>query len=473
MILPKTYRLGLTIAILVAWSSITQGEDLRKEAAAGMLKAAKYYHGEVAVEGGYVYHYTLDLKTRWGEGLATEKQIWVQPPATPTVGMAFLEAYEATGNEYYLNAAQDAALALVYGQLRGGGWERSIDMRWRAEGFPFSGGKKRREGNCSLDDDQTQAAIRLLCKVDAALQFKHEEIHQASLFALDSLLKAQFDNGAFPQVWREPVSKQPVLKASHPKYDWRSEGRVKNYWDYYTINDGVPGDVADALIVAHQTYEDERYLTALERLGDFLILAQMPDPQPAWAQQYNYQMHPIWARKFEPAAIAGDESQEVIAALLTIAESTGDVKYLGPIPRAIAYLRKSQLKDGQLARYYELNTNKPLYMWRRGKEYHLTYDDSQLPSHYSWKNSSRLDKLQAEYERIKAKRPVPARNEKNLEARVRQILDGLDDQGRWITTYDGQRLVGQAKFQVGDRYLSSEQFSRNIVLISGYLQSHQ
>ena len=39
-------------------------------AVAGMKQAAQYYVHQVALRGGYVYHYTLDLKTRWGEGLA-------------------------------------------------------------------------------------------------------------------------------------------------------------------------------------------------------------------------------------------------------------------------------------------------------------------------------------------------------------------------------------------------------------------
>ena len=56
---------------------------------------------------------------------------------------------------------------------------------------------------------------------------------------------------------------------------------------------------------------------------------------------------------------------------------TGDKKYLEPIPRALAYLKKSRLPDGRLARYYELKTNRPLYMTRDGDEYSLTYDDSQ------------------------------------------------------------------------------------------------
>ena len=66
----------------------------------------------------------------------------------------------------------------------------------------------------------------------------------------------------------------------------------------------------------------------------------MPDPQPAWAQQYNYDMHPIWARQFEPPAITGGESQDAIETLLKIYRATGDKKYLEPIPRALAYLKK-------------------------------------------------------------------------------------------------------------------------------------
>jgi hypothetical protein len=69
-----------------------------------------------------------------------------------------------------------------------------------------------------------------------------------------------------------------VLKARFPDFDWRTEGRIKEYWACYTLNDNVAGTVSDALIDAHQVYGDEKYKAALERLGDFLILAQMPEP---------------------------------------------------------------------------------------------------------------------------------------------------------------------------------------------------
>lgn len=78
------------------------------------------------------------------------------------------------------------------------------------------------------------------------------------------LLDAQFANGAFPQSWDESsVPDQPVLHANYPEYDWRTEGRVKDYWDRYAPNDGLTATVADTLSDAYEIYEGER--TAVSR----------------------------------------------------------------------------------------------------------------------------------------------------------------------------------------------------------------
>ena len=444
---------------------------LCEQALETMHKAAMFFHTHVASHGGYVYYYSVDLKQRWGEGKATRDQIWVQPPGTPTVGMAYLKAYEAMRDRFYLDAAGQAAETLVYGQLRSGGWTNCIDFNPHGRVALYRNGKGRGKNNSSLDDGQTQSAIQLLIRVDKALSFQHKDIHESARIALDALLAAQFPNGGFPQVWTGPSAKQPVRQAGYPDYDWRTEGRIKNYWDMYTLNDNVPGYVTRALIDAYRVYNDKRYRTALERLGDFLILAQMPDPQPAWAQQYNYDMKPIWARKFEPPGIAGDESQEVIETLMEIYRVTDESKYLGPIPRALAYLQRSVLPDGRLARFYELKTNKPLYMLRRGDVYTLTYDDSNLPAHYGWKIESRLDEIERQYNELqhgaKGKQPEV------LEDKVRQIIADLDEQGRWISLYRGERLVGQPKFEFNTPYIASAVFSRNIEMLSEYLSTTQ
>jgi PelA/Pel-15E family pectate lyase len=457
------------LALLTSLEARPQSASLREEAARSLKKAAMFFSSQVARHGGYVYYCSVDLRERWGEGKATPDQIWVQPPGTPTVGLAYLQAHAATGDPFYVDAATKAAEALVRGQLESGGWTNLIDFN------PSGGrvGRYRKGGGggwnaSSLDDGQTPSALRLLIQADQALGLKHREIHEAAEYGLNALLKAQFPNGAFPQVWTAPVQARPVRKAGYPEYDWRTEGRVKNYWDMYTLNDNLAGAVSETLIDAHRAYKDERYRAALEKLGDFLILAQMPDPQPAWAQQYDYEGHPIWARKFEPPAITGWESQDVLETLLKIFRHTGQKRFLEPIPRALAYLEKSLLPDGRLARYYELKTNKPLYMTAK---YELSHDDSDVPGHYGWKMPSRIAAIAKEHDDCRKGGAVrrAGRSAVELEPDVRRVLAELDGEGRWISVFSGERLVGQPKFPASFRYISSEIFSRNVATLSEYL----
>lgn len=464
----------LALLSLIAIQS-AQGDEssTRDEAIAALKRAAEFYRGSVARHGGYVYYYSLDLKKRWGEGEAGPDQIWVQPPGTPTVGLAYLRAYEATRDQFYLDAATEAAEALIYGQLKSGGWQNAIHFDPTATEDAYRNGKgDGKRNNSTLDDGATQAALRLMMQVDQAHDFKHVAIHESARVALDSLLAAQFPNGAFPQVWSGPVDQSlKVRRAQYPDYDWRTEGRVKDYWNMYTLNDGLAGTVAQTLIEAHHIYSDPRLLVALKQLGNFLVLAQMPNPQPAWAQQYDYEMHPIWARKFEPPAVTGGESQDVLKTLIMIYRATGDEKYLRPIPAALAYLKSSTIDGGQkLARYYELKTNRPLYMSRQGDIYSLTYDDSNLPDHYGWKVDSKLDTIADEYDRAQSNRGDATASPRDVSSKeVRQILTTLNDEGRWISTATGERLVGQPKFKPGDQYLSSQVFSQNVTKLSQYL----
>lgn len=474
--MPKPIHIFFVFLLIFNSNFLQAAEKVsRYEVKSAMRKAAEYYRNKVASHGGYVYFYTLDLKQRWGEGEATKDQIWVEPPGTPTVGMAYLKAYEATKDKFYLDSAQETGLALLYGQLKSGGWTNCIDFDPQGKLVAqYRNGKGGGKNYSTFDDDKTPSAIRFLVRLDQALDFKDKQIHEGVILALDSMLSAQFPNGGFPQGWQAPVKKQPVLKAGYPEYDWRTEGRIKNYWDYYTLNDNLAGDLTGTLIEVYRIYRDEKYLSALKKLGDFLILAQMPEPQPVWAQQYNYEMKPMWARKFEPPAITSSESQDVIDALMKIFSFTGDKKYLEPMPRALAYLKKSLLPDGQLARFYELKTNKPLYMSRKGKVYTLTYDDSDLPTHYSFKVKSKLDKLEKKFQDAQKQQEFPKSETplKVSEIQVVKIISKLDFKGRWISVSQGERLTGQPKFKPGSNFISSKVFFENIETLCNYLLSN-
>lgn len=427
----------------------------------------EFFRSEVASHGGYAYYYSSDLQQIWGEGRVQQDTILVQPPGTPAVGMALLKAYRSSGEQVCLRASVAAGEALVQGQLRSGGWTQTIDFKpdKRSGAYRLRPGGRR--NTSSLDDDQTQAALRFLMELDGQLEFEHEAIHEAAQIGLDALLAAQFPGGGFPQVWTGPTPPFPALSANFPQYDWRSEGRIKEYWDYPTLNDGLAGAVAETLIVAERTYRDRRARYALERLGDFLVAAQLPAPQPAWAQQYNAAMQPMWARKFEPPAISSAESQDVIRTLIRIARHTGRREYLEPIPAALRYLRDDCLLAGdRFARFYELKTNRPLFMNAR---YELTYSPDEAPGHYGWFWDSGLDQLTAAYRSAAANpesNPLPGRPAVPSESEVRRILMELEERGCWIDTYAGERLVGQPDWPRGFRYLSSATFARNIGILA-------
>ncbi|MCB1211222.1 MAG: hypothetical protein KDK97_17995 [Verrucomicrobiales bacterium] len=469
----KRFTRVVLLCFLSAFASIDAvGADLKTEVKSAISKACEYFHGEVSVHGGYVYYYSLDLQSRLGEGRATADQIWLQPPGTPTVGLAFLKAYEATKDPAMLAAATDAAVAAIYGQLQSGGWTNSVDFSAdRANAALYRNGKGRKKGpnNSTLDDGISQSVLEFLMRVDQQHGFKHAQIHDSVMVGLEAMLKAQFPNGGFPQVWTGPVAAQPVKSATYPDYDWRTENHLKNYWDMYTLNDDLVIYVSQTLFTALEIYQDERCRQALAKLGDFLLLAQMPAPQPAWAQQYDYGMRPIWARKFEPPAICGRESQGALETLLRVYQLTGDKKYLAPFPSALAYLQKSLLPDGQLARYYELENNKPLYMT---DDYKLTNSDADVPKHYGWKTDARLKEIDAAYRDVSARGKWSPQSADEMldDAGALRVIKALDAEGRWISQFDGERLVGQPKFQPGESYIASAVFAQHIRELCAWLQ---
>jgi hypothetical protein len=468
-------RLGFVLATLAvshfAWA------ELPDDALAAAKKVTTFYWQNVSTDGGYLWRYSADLKLREGEGKVERAMAWVQPPGTPAMGEAYVRLYEATGDKLFLDAALAAADVLRRGQLRSGGWPREIELdseHRRTYAYRIDKPTRKPQRNySSLDDDQTQSALRFLMRLDRALEFKNDAVHEMSSFALDGLLKAQFPNGSFPQGWDRPhhADDLPIKPASFPDSWPREYPGHQNYWDRYTLNDDLMPDLLTMLFQAEETYGDKKYRQAALKSADFLLLAQLPEPQPAWAQQYNAEMQPIWARKFEPPAVSGGESQGILRALMEIYRRTGDRKYLEPIPRALVYLKKSRLPDGRLARFYELKTNRPLYFTR---EYKLTYDDTDLPTHYGFKVPDKLDQFEREYQALLKSSPEKIRDSKkrtkpsgDLVRQVKEVVGQLDERGAWVTD-SGLRF-----HKVRGPTIDMEVAVRNLNLLADYLESAQ
>ena len=442
------------IILLLALPAAAQ---TREDILAAMKKASQFYAGKVSTQGGYHYYYAEDLsygRSEHADGLTMTEN---QREATPIVGMTYLDAWEATGDRFYLEAARSTAQALVKGQHCSGGWDYVIE--WdpaKRKSYPYrvdnnctaanrpAGAEQWSQPYTTLDDNTTQGSLRLLMRVDQALGFKDAAIHEAALYALTKLGEAQYPNGAWPQRFYQPSDPKQFpagKKASYPP-SWSREWPGPNYRNLYTFNDNSMSDLIDVFLEAARIYKEQRYRSIAERGGAFMLSAQMPDPQPAWAQQYNMDMQPAWARVFEPPSVTGGESQGIMKTLMVLYQETGDRKYLEPIPRALAYLKKSILPPSDrpsearsriarrgpvLARFYELKTNRPLYITKGTRVtvadrpainlggYELSYSDESVITHYNvLVSGSGLDPIEQEYKWLISADPASIRRPEKL-----------------------------------------------------------
>jgi len=449
----------------------------------GLHRAVKFFRTEYGYRGAYPHQASADLSRRTGESKMTRTQGWIENPGTPAVGMAYLSAYELTRDPVLLEAAIETGQALVKTQFVSGGWDSVIELDPAArKKFAYRGDHPQslrgRRNSSTLDDDKSQSTLRFLMALDFVLDFKNAEIHDAVQIALDAFLKAQYPNGAWPHSFSGPVDQSlpSILKASFPE-SWPREHPRRNYEPYYTINDNGMHDVIQTMLLANDIYGEERFLLSARRGGDFLILAQMPAPQPAWAQQYDFQMQPAWARKFEPPAICGNESLGVLRILIELATYTGEERYLQPVPPALAYLRSSLRPDGQLARFYELKTNRPLYFT---SDYKLTYDDNDVPTHYSFMMTPDLDRLEQSFSQAIAglkkgegrqRRPVIlARSSRVKAVTVQAIIQALDGRGAWVET---GRLKNFTPPGATEPVIESRTFIRNLNILAQFLGRDQ
>ena len=437
-------------------------------------KAIRTIHSRFSVEGGYPSEWTLSTGQGHSEHRSSSSVISIQPPGTTSLGPAFLRAYQLTGSPKALEAARNAAICLARCQLSSGGWDSDFDFDPKQANryhlaSQFAAGDKdpgKRRHRSTLDDNKTQSALSFL------LEFVHtvdesKGVRDALDFGLASLLAAQDPTGGWPQKYEGAArEKAEPTSATFPE-DWPREWPDVSYSSYLTLNDGNLYHIARLLLKAHELTQEERFVEAAIRLGDFLRLAQLPAPQRGWAQQYDFEMHPVWARRFEPPAVSSIETYSAIETLFELWAATGMDRFREPIPEALAWLRASKLDDGSWARFYELKTNRPLYC--EAGSYRLTYDDSQLPTHYGFqippKWGNRIDRMEAALEKSLAearkqrsgeRSPSSWEKEKrNLEKDVSRILSQRNTDGIWCN---------------GDS-ADARTWTRNLTLLCNYLEA--
>ena len=451
----------------------------------------------------------------------------MQNPGTVSMGHLLLDAYQATGDEYYYQAAVKAASAIIWGQNPEGGWNYMIDFAgdrslkmwyntigkngWRLEEFQHY------YGNSTFDDDVSSNAAMFLLRI---YNEKMDPVWKPSLDkAISFILESQYPLGGWPQ--RYPL-----------KYDFNKEGHP-DYTSFYTFNDGVIWENVNFLIQCYLTLGQERLLDPIRRGMYFYMISQ--DSSGGWAQQLNMELEPEGARTYEPKSLLPRTTFANAMLLIKFYQYTGDSKFLARIPEAIKWLEKTALpKDHTLNGRYshptfvEPGTNKPLYVHRKGSnskygKYYIDYNDDKLLSHYGGKSFVMVEQLKKEYNRIlnlsseEATKDSPLKVENFRkegtpqhyyslsqnpspfvpdENQVKTIINSLDSEGRWLVKHvpisnpyvgDGQKMELTDEFaskNVGDetdtspyadqsdqQYISTAAYIRNMNSLISYIRS--
>ncbi len=397
------YLAILAILFTSSYSTNAQMNTLEQQAKETMLKATRYMVEEVSNNGGYVWNYLPDFSRQWGEMEAFKTMIWLQHPGTISMGHVFLDAYETTKEEYYYNAAEKAASAIIWGQSHEGGWNYVVDFAgdrslkhwyntigkngWRLEEFQHY------YGNCTFDDDITSDAARFLLRM--YLEKFDPKFKPALDKAIDFILQSQYPLGGWPQ--RYPL-----------RYDFNKQGHP-DYTSFYTFNDDVIWENVHFLIQCYLTLGEQRFLDPIKRGMEFYIFSQ--DACGAWAQQLNMDMQTAGARTYEPAAFLPSTTCHNAFLLLQFYLITGDRRYLVHVPKAIEWLEKTKLPEDQIEgdrthpTFIEVGSNKPLYVHRKGSNvtygtYYINHDQHNLLKHYYGKARVPLQQLIDEYNRI-------------------------------------------------------------------------
>src|SRR5262245_19628389 len=412
----RSFRMALRIVLCLALCLVDMAyaeSGQRGKVLDTMKRATTFMVDKVAYRGGYVWNYLPDMSRRWGELEARETMIWLQPPGTASMGHLFLDAYHATGDEYYYRAAEQVGAAIVWGQHPAGGWNYVVDFAgdrslrewydtlgknaWRMKEFHHY------YGNATFDDQvSTDDAKFLLRLYIEKLDPKYKPaLDRAIQFVIDS----QYPIGGWPQ--RFPLK---------PEY---SKSGKSDYSAYITFNDDVAAENISFLILCYRVLGDARLLDPIIRGMNSLLVTQQGAPQPGWSLQHTLDLKPAGARTYEPLSLATHTTAANLGHLINFYKLTGESKFLARVPEGIEWLESVKLPPGASDRghthptYIELQTNKPLYVHRRGSnvvngEYFFDYDFSRTLAHYSPTRRIDLAALRRNYEQAKALTPADA-----------------------------------------------------------------
>ncbi|WP_438480307.1 pectate lyase [Oleiharenicola lentus] len=319
---------------------------------------------------------------------------------------------------WYASAeAVDIARNIVLYQRESGGWTKNRSMIAPPPPEYFAS-THHEDQRTTIDNGATTTQLHYLAQVVVAAD--DEKLRAAFFRGIDYLFESQYANGGWPQFF-------PL---------------IDGYYTHVTYNDNAMANVLTLLRgvasgKAPYTFVDAarraRAAMAVEKGVACILRSQVKQDGKltAWCAQHDEDtLAPAPARNFEPASLSGMESVGLVRELMKVSKPTPEI--ITAIESAIAWFESSSIAglkidrspgaDGKReslavadanaprswARFYELGTNKPIYI---GRDKVIRYNYNEIERErrvgYGYLGNWPEKLLTEEYPRWRAKHKLP------------------------------------------------------------------
>lgn len=269
--------------------------------------------------------------------------------------------------------ARAIADSVIQYQSRQGGWPKSADLATpprSPQDVPRPG-----DGRANtIDNGATTTPMRFLALVaEATGEAKYRNAFERGL---DYLFAAQYPNGGWPQFY-------PLREGYYSRITFNDNAMINVLTLLREVGRGeAPYGFVDRS-------RRQQAPAAVARGIDVILRSQIRQDGrlTAWCAQHDEKtLEPAWGRAYEPPSLSGGETVGIVRFLMSIEEPTpaiiasieGAVQWLRSVAMSGVRVERIPRPDGRSerilitdpeappiwARFYELGTNRPLYLDR-------------------------------------------------------------------------------------------------------------
>ncbi|HEX7722561.1 MAG TPA: pectate lyase [Pyrinomonadaceae bacterium] len=338
----------------------------------------------------------------YGRGLKLDQV--AQAQAAP---IKWRDALEQKRDWYGSSEAARIAFNLISYQRESGGWQKNIDMAMvLSEGQRSAVEKEKGLEDSTIDNDATYMQLIFLARVYTLQQLP--PYRESFLRGFDYLLKAQYQNGGWPQYY-------PIRKG---------------YYQHLTFNDNAMIGVMRLLRDVAQRKPDYAFVDEARSARADKSVAKgiectlktqimVREKRTVWCAQHDeVTLAPAPVRAYEHVSLSGQESVAIAEFLMGVEHP--HQRIVEAIESGVVWFKSAQLNEIRWvetagtpvdhivvadrsapplwARFYEIDTNRPIFSGRDSViKYSVAEIESERRNGYRWYTDAPAKLLNKEY----------------------------------------------------------------------------